>query len=160
MGTYDDIKTYLDTFETDQAVRVILNAQFDTGSTPLFTACWYRKREIVPLLVKYGANINITNSRGNRAIHMALEKNQEDIVRFLLMHGAEINLDEVKNIKKNLKANQSELSPDIEEIIREHKNVSDESTSLRELQKKQTELKSKLKERENEFSSIHAQKKN
>jgi ankyrin repeat protein len=39
--------------------------------------------------------VNIQNVRGNRAIHMAIEKNQDDIVQFLILHGAEVNLDEV-----------------------------------------------------------------
>ena len=64
------------------------------GSTPLSTAAFFGRLEIVKLLVKKGANINGKNRDGGTPLHAAAFMCRTDVVEFLLERGAS---SEVKN---------------------------------------------------------------
>jgi ankyrin repeat protein len=60
---------------------------------PLHIACLYGQLEAVKLLVLNGAHLNDTDFRGNNALGAALdEMNNTEGIKFLLDHGADVNL--------------------------------------------------------------------
>merc|ERR1712228_1135069 len=102
-GDLEAVQDLLKKFKTEAGVRVLLNAKDSNGSTPIFTACWYRRMNMLQLLVANGAEVNTVNIRGNSPIHMAIEQNQLEIIKYLLQHNATANLDMVRKIRENTK---------------------------------------------------------
>ncbi|ETO06380.1 ankyrin repeat protein [Reticulomyxa filosa] len=64
-------------------------------STVLFTACWYCQYEVAELLVRFGADVNHTNIKGNSAIHMSLEQNDLETVKLLILNNANISTNDL-----------------------------------------------------------------
>ena len=62
------------------------------GCTALQDACRYSNKDIVELILKYGADTDIANSNGDVALHFAVEKANYESVLVLLEYGAEINV--------------------------------------------------------------------
>ncbi|UJR22944.1 hypothetical protein I4U23_025971 [Adineta vaga] len=58
--------------------------------TPLMEACNAGHYEIVELLLKHNANVNIQSTSGNTALHYSAGGGYADIVRLLLEHGAKV----------------------------------------------------------------------
>ncbi len=46
---------------------------------------------LVKLLVKYGANVNLSNSNGTYPLHLAISRQNRAICEFLLEQGADVN---------------------------------------------------------------------
>lgn len=66
------------------------------GATPLIEAALHGKPEIARLLIEKGAKVQLENSDGNTALHMAAFITNTDMVKQLLKQGA---LVEAKNNK-------------------------------------------------------------
>ena len=67
------------------------------GWTPLFFAVVSGPNghpEIVNLLLKSQAQVNLTDSKGRSALHYAAELGQDDTMELLLAHGADPNIKE------------------------------------------------------------------
>jgi len=62
------------------------------GSLPLIAAALNNHVHIVEILIKNGANINLTNRNGNTALHLAATYGRADVIRLLLTNGADINI--------------------------------------------------------------------
>ena len=69
-----------------------VNSQQDDGSTALAWAAVRCNTEIARLLLKAGANPNLTNEHGVGPLYIAIENRSAPIVRMLLAHGATPNL--------------------------------------------------------------------
>ena len=80
------------------------------GLTPLALAMSSQLHLVAELLLKSGANVNVTDADGNTLLHLALLDANSDASLFLLNHGADVNLRTKDNetclelaIKKSLK---------------------------------------------------------
>jgi len=62
------------------------------GSLPLIAAALNNHLHIVEVLLKHGANINLTNRNGNTALHLAATYGRVEVIRLLLARGADINV--------------------------------------------------------------------
>lgn len=85
-----------------EAVKLILLSMdnLDTiklkdSNTPLLMAVKEGKKDIVELLLKFGANVNIKNRDGLFPLAIATYNNLDDIVELLLENGANVNDQEV-----------------------------------------------------------------
>lgn len=68
------------------------NVQVDrgTGTAPLYQAVANGNTEVIQILLKYGADVNvITDDNGWTPLHLAADQNREDIVNLLLEEGAD-----------------------------------------------------------------------
>jgi ankyrin repeat protein len=74
------------------ATRPNLDARLDDGSTALAWAAIRCNDEIALLLMKAGANPNITNDQGVGPLYIAIQNGSTSVVRILLAHGANPNL--------------------------------------------------------------------
>jgi ankyrin repeat protein len=98
-----------------EAVRLLLAAGADPalpskdGITPLMVAAgqdwkidWSRGTEeqsiaSITLLLDAGADVNLRNSRGEAALHGAADRGADTVVRFLVEHGARLDLKDQSN---------------------------------------------------------------
>jgi ankyrin repeat protein len=72
----------------------LVNAYSMDGFTPLGLAAHFGSEETVRLLLDKGASVNARSTDGNlnnMAIHAAIAGNYEQIVRILILHGADVN---------------------------------------------------------------------
>ena len=69
-----------------------VNSQQDDGSTALAWAAIRCNSEIAQMLLKAGANPNLTNEQGVGPLYIAIQNGSIPIVRILLAHGANPNL--------------------------------------------------------------------
>ena len=60
-----------------------------SGSTPLLHCAWPGNVEMTELLIHAKADPNLENSHGNTPLHFAFEKGHEDLIQYLLEHGAQ-----------------------------------------------------------------------
>ncbi|XP_056630728.1 putative ankyrin repeat protein RF_0381 [Diorhabda sublineata] len=72
--------------------KVDINRKNNTGLTPLMKACIFNCREVVQLLLRYGANPNSYSDDGNRPLHFACARSNMGIVFDLVQHGAIVNV--------------------------------------------------------------------
>jgi len=71
----------------------LINAQDQTGSTPLHHAAGFGSVAVVKVLLDHGADVNAKNRRSSTPLHWAIPS--ETKVRLLLEHGASINTKQV-----------------------------------------------------------------
>jgi ankyrin repeat protein len=72
----------------------LMNSYSIDGFTPLGLAAHFGSEETVKLLLEKGASINTRSKDGNlnnMALHAAIAGNYEQIVRILILHGADVN---------------------------------------------------------------------
>ena len=62
-----------------------------TGYTPLHLAAARNNKNIIPILLEAGADINCTNQRGDTPLHRAAAWGNKNIIPILLEAGADIN---------------------------------------------------------------------
>ena len=48
--------------------------------------------EVIAMLMKHGASINITNNEGDTPVHIAARWNETEAIAMLINHGASINI--------------------------------------------------------------------
>ena len=63
--------------------------------TSIFEACWDARKEIVQMLIQYGADLNVKDDNSKTVLHHAC--NQEEILELLLTSGAEVNATDDRN---------------------------------------------------------------
>ena len=61
-------------------------------NTALMMASYNGKKDVVAILVKNGANLNLQDIYGDTALFYATTKNEKEIVQILLEHGANPNI--------------------------------------------------------------------
>jgi len=69
-----------------------INFEFEDGLTPLMTACIHQKPEIVELLIKKGAALELKDDEGDTALVYAVIGGSSAIIEDLLNAGANINV--------------------------------------------------------------------
>lgn len=83
-----------------QMIKILLekgldiNAQNNCGSSPLIMACAYGMNKITLFLLQQGANLSLTNEKGNTALHETIYCQTDDLkerIEILISHGANIN---------------------------------------------------------------------
>ena len=74
------------------AKKVDVNAREEDGATPLAWAALRCNPDITKLLLKAGANSNLTNELGVGPLYLAMTNGSFDIVSLLLRHGANPNI--------------------------------------------------------------------
>ncbi|XP_031632850.1 serine protease persephone-like [Contarinia nasturtii] len=70
---------------------VNVNNKNSDGWTPLITASFFGKNDVINVLIRNGANINDKSNYGYTGLHVAVQQNKEETVDFLLKHGSDIN---------------------------------------------------------------------
>ncbi|XP_014680798.1 PREDICTED: BRCA1-associated RING domain protein 1-like [Priapulus caudatus] len=61
------------------------------GRTPLHHACAEGHREVVEVLLQYGAGVNLPDNTGLSPLQLARARDHTDCIRLLLDHGADAN---------------------------------------------------------------------
>lgn len=64
------------------------------GFTPLMSAAWYGRVDMMRIMVKNGADLNARDDYGRTALMLAVSQNKAAAVKFLLSKGADKNLRE------------------------------------------------------------------
>ena len=71
----------------------------DAGTPPLVAACSTNQLEVVQKLFNLGANLDSHDVDGNTALHIcAATENPSQVIRFLLMNGADTKIMNMKGI--------------------------------------------------------------
>lgn len=76
-----------------------LNEDWEDGELPLSAACGenYRSLDLITILIRAGAQVNARRpSDGSTALHVAVHKDDEHVVRLLLAAGADVNLQDLR----------------------------------------------------------------
>ncbi len=81
-----DITCVRDMLEKEPA---LVHAQDGKLKTPLHAAVTYRKTDVMPLLLEFGADINRVDITGMTPLHVAAMLGRRDEAAFLLEHGAD-----------------------------------------------------------------------
>jgi len=94
-GKMEVVKNYLEQNNTD-----LINTYSNDGFTPLSLAAFFNQTEIAKLLVKNGANPNLsaTNPSKVNALHSAIAKENYELCEILLAKGADVNAVQVQNV--------------------------------------------------------------
>ena len=59
---------------------------------PYVLAATSKSKSVVELLIKKGADVNMTNKEGATVLHKATEINNLDVINILLRHGAKVRI--------------------------------------------------------------------
>ena len=68
-----------------------VNLKDQAEFTPLMYACEQSSLELIELLCKHGANVNVCNSEGISCLLLAILHSSPKVVDFLLRHGFDLN---------------------------------------------------------------------
>ena len=71
---------------------IALDAQAHNGRTPLHSACFYGRKELVRELLNHGASTYLRDEKGWSQLHLAAQEAHEDIVEILVKMGAPVNV--------------------------------------------------------------------
>lgn len=77
-----------------------VNAYNEDGFTPLALACYFGHHEVARYLILKGADVNqpLNNALGICPLHLAVASNNLDIVRMLIEHNVQINIQQNSGI--------------------------------------------------------------
>ena len=70
------------------------------GTSLLTRGCRFGHKEIIEILIKIGADLNIKSYNGHTALSIACLYGYKNIVKFLINSGAIINLESLNHVKK------------------------------------------------------------
>ena len=88
-GHNDVVKTLLDNGADVNMTGTVVGV---VSNTALVFAAYYGQESTVQLLIKAGADVSHQNVRGNSALHDAASRGHREIVRILLDHESNVNL--------------------------------------------------------------------
>ena len=60
-----------------------LNAQNNNGDTPLMEACFYKREELIKILIQNGADVLIKNKRGEDAFNFAMKQGNLEMIKMI-----------------------------------------------------------------------------
>lgn len=72
----------------EKGATSIINQQNKIGYTPLHIACFSKNTKIIELLLKNGADINISDNNGDLPLHMLCKINDNNNIQILLRRGS------------------------------------------------------------------------
>ena len=90
-----------------------MNFKDNEGETALIEAVESGKIDIVKLLIKKGAKINLQDDEGETALHEAIEEGNIEIAKFLIKSGARTNIKNKKNQTVRMMAQQKDIESKI-----------------------------------------------
>ena len=116
IGSIDLVKNYIDD------IRFDVDFKDKDGNSPLHIAAINNKKEVFEELINAGANINIINNLGERAIDIALlkycEENNEGLVLKLIKLGANVNCKDSEGKRPLDYLKRAPEGQDIEKVAR------------------------------------------
>ncbi|GLH01234.1 Ankyrin repeat and KH domain-containing protein mask [Gryllus bimaculatus] len=88
--------------------RCVVNKSNYYRDTPLLMACSGGSTDVVEVLLKAGANVNVTDRRGNTPLNRAVKNSQKNLktIKVLLEYGADIN---IRNRDRRMDINSGRL---------------------------------------------------
>lgn len=86
----DDLKTVKKLLNTRSNVQLIDATMAEYGESPLHWAVNNKHLDIVKLLVKHGADVNVADEMGITPLHMAADSGSVEMAKFLIDNGADI----------------------------------------------------------------------
>ena len=86
-GDIDEVKRILSPYFSSKG----LNDIDDFGLTPLHCASIWNRENMVEMLIKHGANVNVVGEEIGLSLHIAAAVGREKIVEMLIRHGADVN---------------------------------------------------------------------
>lgn len=88
----DCIAEALQAYGKDEQTRLLASRNRD-GQTPLMLAIKHGEvRESIQLLIDLGSDVNATDNRGKTALHLAVKREDVEIVKLLIAAGANVNV--------------------------------------------------------------------
>jgi len=98
----------------------LVNAQNQSGLTPLHLAAIKGQVAIAEFLLQKGADPNLAEANGDTPLHFAASYGYVEIVRSLLEHGAKVNL---RNLDGKTALSRGRPGPAIAELLKRHGGV-------------------------------------
>lgn len=83
-GELEKVKAYVDS----KKGKFDVNAQINSGRSPIHFAADYGQEEVIQYLVTQGANVNITDAHGITPLLCAIWEGHPNCVKFLISKGA------------------------------------------------------------------------
>ncbi len=112
-----DVSKVSKIIEEDIDINLLDTRTKKTGRTALNWAAWYGNLEMIELLLRYGAQINLANKSGYTPIHHAIENCKFDAVHLLLERGADLSIPSLKGVYPKETAQES--CPEVNSLIQE-----------------------------------------
>lgn len=109
-------------------------ADDDAGRTPLIHAVQWHQNQIVDLLLKSGADVNVSNNAGITAFHLVCYYGDLELIKKFLKNGANINLEHPEGNPPLVFAIQSRLLKVIKFLLKKgadvHQTTKDRTTVI------------------------------
>jgi len=96
-----------------------VNAQNESGTTPLGWAGYYGYKELIELLIAEGADVNAKGTDGITALHYAALTKRLEAVELLIANGADVNVMNDDG-ETPLDETNSHNKPEIADLLRKH----------------------------------------
>jgi hypothetical protein len=108
----------------------MIDAQNETGDTPLMLAANSSMPSLVRKLLDYGANPNLSNKQGITALHNAIKRRSDVVAVLLLKAGADIRLHDNKGISPLDAALKLKADAPIRVVIEQQAGVSATASAI------------------------------
>ena len=68
-----------------------VNFKYSDGTTPLYIAAYYGRKEIAELLIAEGADVNAGHDDGESPLEIAINNDHKEITELLIAEGVDVN---------------------------------------------------------------------
>ena len=83
---------------TDIKRKNIVNFSLDPGITPLFAAAQSGASEVMKILIKNGANVDVKDDRGRTPLFAAIQSGNMAAIQTLIDAGADVNVEDAQSV--------------------------------------------------------------
>jgi len=91
-GNIDEVINLFEKVKNPEVKMQLIDSEHSTGFTPLVTACYSARYEVVEFLIKQGANIDKPDVDGQTPLMMACGRGDINTVKLVLQNGADIDI--------------------------------------------------------------------